>query len=155
MLFHIRRPERLIFFRLLRQVQVQDASFPIFPHSYAHIHPLVVKFHNTKQWWRQQCKPLVTSTRSDWNVTSYLALTLKTVSRFNDIKKDCRNMIIDTNMSFWMWFCGRFEVRIDDTEEGISSIMTVEMNMRIVGFCATKPYDVTSQNILRSWQFPS
>jgi len=40
----------IYFPELFRQVQVQDASFPVFPHRYVHILPLVVKFDNLKRW---------------------------------------------------------------------------------------------------------
>jgi hypothetical protein len=154
MLFHIRCAQRPIFFRIPRKVQVQDASFPIFPHPYVHIHPPVVKFENIKRWWRQQYKCLVRTKRSDWNVTSQIALILK-VSRFNVIKKHFTNIRMDKNMFFWMWYSGRFEVRTDVTEEGVASNMTVKMNMRTRGCWAKKnhtmsrpkPYDVTSQTI--------
>jgi len=41
-------------------------------------------------------------------------------------------MTTDNNMYFWIWYLGRFEFRTDITEERVASIMTVEINVRII-----------------------
>jgi hypothetical protein len=41
-------------------------------------------------------------------------------------------MTTNKDMAFWKWYRGQFEVGTDVTEEGVASVMTVEMNMKIV-----------------------